>query len=790
MSDKFIRLHSYVSKRPFIWIGVFSIVGIIITGLSLAATPARIIYVSTTGSDTNNGTQTSPLQSIQKALNISSAGDTILVNSGIYHESINLSPAQNNVTLRGTGPTQPVIEGDNSRSIGIYMSGTSSGDITGVTIDNFEVRDMNSNTSSGRAVGIQIGAYASNDLIENNNVHDIHSSSSYSYGIMVGWNPGSGIPPGSVHDVLINNNKVSNIGPGGEAMGIWMLFTQNTTVSNNEIYLVRKEGIRDWGGKDDILTNNILYLNWIGITMESTIGGLVENNVAYDNVYGFNLKHANGDTKTTAIWQIYGGDWVKFWHNTSFKNTHADIGLGMNLNSGETAPDNDYLDIRDNVFASPGDVHLHDFPGVRGPHVSIDGNAYSGSAWVDMAGWTVPPNYADSYQSLSDLQTGKCYLIYKPNPPATCQAPLGWEVHGQIFTPTFADASIGNFNFNNTGLASGVDLSNQSNLMPGETADSLGSQIGARLTRTSTNSWVAYPASVIASSPEYGRWLNMQSAADGRDNTYWWSNSSTGWQIYDLGASQSINTFILDIFAQFDSRNPKDINIEVSNDNVNYKSVYAVINHDSEGSSYKYVLNSPVTARYIKLSLDSFGASTVIFSDFKIGLLTPLSSNQITNNQPPQVAITSPKSSSSLTAPTNVTLQATANSSDSSIAKVDFYNGNTLIGESDASPFMFNWIGVGQGQYSITAKATDNNGNVATSNPVNITVATATTSGGTGCSILVNIICPGQTIGRDNLSALLLKFGSNDKFADLNGDGTVNRLDMSLLLLKFGSTPQ
>ena len=50
------------------------------------------------------------------------------------------------------------------------------------------------------------------------------------------------------------------------------------------------------------------------------------------------------------------------------------------------------------------------------------------------------------------------------------------------------------------------------------------------------------------------------------------------------------------------------------------------------------------------------------------------------------------------------------------------------MGSDNTSPYTFYWKNVGTGNYSITAKATDNSGKVTTSAPITISVISASTS--------------------------------------------------------------
>ena len=124
-------------------------------------------------------------------------GSVVKVASGIYHEEVTLTPADDGVTLIGVGPTKPVIDGDWTRSTGIQL-------INGVhdlTINGFEIRDLTT-SSQGRAVGI-LSLNARDDTIENNVVHAVHAAGLWSYGIMLGTND----TPGLVHNVTVSSKS-------------------------------------------------------------------------------------------------------------------------------------------------------------------------------------------------------------------------------------------------------------------------------------------------------------------------------------------------------------------------------------------------------------------------------------------------------------------------------------------------------------------------------------------------------------------------------------------------------
>jgi len=92
----------------------------------------------------------------------------------------------------------------------------------------------------------------------------------------------------------------------------------------------------------------------------------------------------------------------------------------------------------------------------------------------------------------------------------------------------------------------------------------------------------------------------------------------------------------------------------------------------------------------------------------------------VTNN-PPVVALTGTPTTG--TTGVQITLAATATDSDDSVAKVEFFDGATKLGEDLSSPYTLAWTPAATGAHSITARATDNLGLAATSAAVVVTVS-------------------------------------------------------------------
>lgn len=78
---------------------------------------AADVYVSPTGSDTGSGTLTSPLLSIQSAVNLVTAGSTIFLRGGTYSLTSNVQISSKGTsgapyTMRPYGSEKVIIDGE------------------------------------------------------------------------------------------------------------------------------------------------------------------------------------------------------------------------------------------------------------------------------------------------------------------------------------------------------------------------------------------------------------------------------------------------------------------------------------------------------------------------------------------------------------------------------------------------------------------------------------------------------------------------------------------------------
>jgi hypothetical protein len=95
------------------------------------------------------------------------------------------------------------------------------------------------------------------------------------------------------------------------------------------------------------------------------------------------------------------------------------------------------------------------------------------------------------------------------------------------------------------------------------------------------------------------------------------------------------------------------------------------------------------------------------------------------NDKPPTVSLTSPTEGAVFTLPAVVTLEAAATDPDDVIKKVSFYANDRYLGAATNSPFTLNWTNPPVGAWALFARAVDAFGKSTLSAPVHITVTNA-----------------------------------------------------------------
>jgi hypothetical protein len=131
-------------------------------------------------------------------------------------------------------------------------------------------------------------------------------------------------------------------------------------------------------------------------------------------------------------------------------------------------------------------------------------------------------------------------------------------------------------------------------------------------------------------------------------------------------------------------------------------------------------------------------------------------------NAAPKATLTA--SATTVTTPASVTLTATANDTDGSVAKVQFYSGATLLTEVTTAPYTYSYPIATAGTYSFSAVAVDNLGATGASNTV-LVVANAPGGGGGNIAPKITLASSATTLTAP-ATAVLTATASDD-------DGTI-----------------
>ncbi|MFM7024329.1 MAG: discoidin domain-containing protein [Flavobacteriales bacterium] len=210
---------------------------------------------------------------------------------------------------------------------------------------------------------------------------------------------------------------------------------------------------------------------------------------------------------------------------------------------------------------------------------------------------------------------------------------------------------------------------------------------------------------------------NASKAVDGVANSRWESQFADPQAlVVNLGAVYNITR----VKITWENAKAKNYELQTSNDSINWTPIKSVSDNATDINEWS---NLAGTGKFIRMygtqRTTAYGYSIYEFEVF--GALAP------GGNLDPAVSITAPANNASFAAPAAINITANASDADGTVSKVDFYNGTTLLGTDNTAPYAFPWNNVAAGTYTISAKATDNGGAVATSS-IAVTVTGASSN--------------------------------------------------------------
>ncbi len=198
-------------------------------------------YISTTGSDTNSGTYSSPFRTFSKATSVLTAGDRLLVFGGTYYDKISITKSGlegKEIEISSVDDSKVILNADTLNSTGVYIGGNY------ITIENLEVLN---------ADGVGVDVKGSNIELKNLKV-----SGSVSHGVNF-----RGINA-SMEDSEISGNVLENEGNKGKwGSGVKVSMGGNhITIKNNKVTKNWGEGIATTRGANIDIEGNFVQDNF------------------------------------------------------------------------------------------------------------------------------------------------------------------------------------------------------------------------------------------------------------------------------------------------------------------------------------------------------------------------------------------------------------------------------------------------------------------------------------------------------------------------------------------------
>ncbi len=306
-------------KKTIILIAVL-LTALFFAKISLAAT----YYVSTTGSDSNPGTQAQPWKTIQKAANTLQPGDTVYIRAGTYNEKV--TP-----TRSGTSGNYITYRSYSGEAVTINAAGRDSGfQVSGRSyIQVIDLKVVGDRAGgSGTYAGVWVADNSNNIILDGieatKNRFGIYlqgESTPLSYvtikNSLLHDNPFHGLwVAEKAYDITVGpNNKMYNnqgeeiysfgIECGTDYGGPFSDGPRRVNIFGNEVYGNYMQGIRTWNAAYVWIHNNIIYDNGAtGIQLEDgTENVVVEDNTCYHNadIYAYETGIWVAQTNNVAV---------------------------------------------------------------------------------------------------------------------------------------------------------------------------------------------------------------------------------------------------------------------------------------------------------------------------------------------------------------------------------------------------------------------------------------------------------------------------------------------------------
>lgn len=329
---------------------------------------ATDFYVSTTGSNGNDGSLNNPWLTLQYSIDQLQPGDVLHVKAGVFYEKFNIN-------VSGMPGSPIVIMGES----GAILDGTGQTgqiaminieDQSHVTVSYLEIR----NNAMNDAQGISISGAGTGIVIRNNQIHDIHFSANAQDVanentnaqpiIVLGTNPNQALTEITINDNIISNCRLGYseaMALNGNVSNFFVFGNFIHEVSNIGIAIIGHEGTSSNPTTDQARNGNVYentlvkcrspYAACAGIYVDGGYNILIERNSTRENNYGIEVgcEHPNKSAAAILVrnniicfndytgMQVGGYDFgglsgkveqVQIYNNTFFRNDSLYDGNG------------------------------------------------------------------------------------------------------------------------------------------------------------------------------------------------------------------------------------------------------------------------------------------------------------------------------------------------------------------------------------------------------------------------------------------------------------------------------